>query len=183
MRRFYFTYFIADEHTIDLKGTIPTELLLLSNLELLDLSNSPQLVGTIPHQILGYSRVYQQNNGSKALQLQGLYLESTGLSGRFPELPPSKTVHPMAVQPPPRDLRISDSPGVQQYGLPSGAFFHEMSQLTSMRWSLTRDSSPKEGDQNTTISRTFIARTVPTELGLLTNLRGLFLGKCAVTLV
>lgn len=180
----------TDEAFLDLTGTIPTELVLLSHLALLDLSHSPNLVGTIPTQLLGYS-TYEQS-----LQLRALYLEHTGLSGRFPEPPPSAAIaagtakRSSIIEIPLNDLRISASPGIQQYGLPSRIFFQEMSQLTYMQWSIPQESANETTTNNTPetpgmmlgssrtsdTTGTYTAGTIPTELGFLTRLSGLSLG-------
>lgn len=137
--------------------------MLLSHLVLVDLSHSPNLVGTVPSWLLGYptKRSTAKSTQRQFLGVNALYLESTGLSGRLPE--PSHTTEDDL---PLRDLRISASVGVQQYGLPSDTFFRLMTQLTYLEWSL-----PELPDE----VRTFTAGTIPTELGYLTRLSGLSL--------
>ena len=130
---------IADEPSMDLKGTIPSELALLSHLIFLDLSSSPNLVGSIPRSVSPH--------------LQALYLEHTGITGSLPRELDRLT-----------DLRISFSPGMQQQGLPS--FLHHLSQLQFFEW--RQQVEPRN-------KRVPMGGTIPKELGLLTQLKGLSL--------
>lgn len=136
----YASLFIPGEASLDLKGTIPSELTLLSHLKLLDLSYSPHLVGSLP--------TFLSTN------FQALYLEHTGIVGQLPTLMASLT-----------DLRISFSPAAQRDGLPE--FLHHLTNLEWIEWS-------QDPTQNVTVSK---SGTIPTELGLLTRLQGLSLGK------
>ncbi len=124
---------------MDLTGTIPSELNLLTPLKLLDLSYSPNLIGSLPESL-------------SFANLQALYLEHTGIEGPLPTLMDSLT-----------DLRISFTPAMQQYGLPS--FLYHLTKLEWIEWSQNQTELTRSG------------RVIPTELGLLTELQGLLLGK------
>jgi hypothetical protein len=170
------------ETNLDLTGSIPTELALLTHLVLLDLSSSPHLVGTIPAFLLGGSMNMNNN-------LQALYLERTGLTGRLPE--PDEGILLT-------DLRLSSTPGIQQYGLPTDPlFFQRMAHhLKWFQWSQEvtaaepppaaepaeprQDASGGGTDQKKNPAGmgidTTSSGTIPSELGLLTRLKGLSLG-------
>ena len=133
-----------DDPALDLIGTIPKELTLLSQLRLLDLSYSPNLEGSLPVPLSPY--------------LQALYLEHTGVAGRLPSALPALT-----------DLRITFTPRMQQHGIPS--FLHRLTKLEWLEWS-QQAQADSNGDTST--------GTIPTELGHLTLLKGLCLGKSMV---
>lgn len=146
---------LPDEKSLDLTGSIPTELALLTHLALLDLSSSPNLEGTFPSSLWG-----------RNMKLQALYLETTGLTGRLPQ--PSEGLSLT-------DLRLSSTPGIQQYGLPTAQFFQRMSHLKWFQWS--QETGVKDDAAAAETFTEASSGTIPSELGLLTRLEGLSLGK------
>lgn len=133
-----------------IKGTIPTELGLLTNLELLVLSDSPQLVGNLPERVL-----------SQLTHLQVLYLEHTGLSGTFPALSTLSSL---------TDLRLYNTPGILQHGfLP----VETLKTLSNLRW---LDMGQERTDKTPLTPSDSDHFKIPSEISLLTKLQGFMVG-------
>ena len=82
------------------------------------------------------------------------------------------------------DLRLSSTPGIQQFGLPGvDLFFERLQHLKWFRWSQeatfgTEDDEDEGNKTNHSVLGVTAASsgTIPSQLGLLTPLKGLSLG-------
>eukprot|EP00934_Nitzschia_sp_Nitz4_P005050 Nitzschia sp. Nitz4//scaffold49_size126201//30214//32461//NITZ4_003634-RA/size126201-augustus-gene-0.9-mRNA-1//-1//CDS//3329553125//5040//frame0 len=101
----------SDTDYVPLQGSIPTELGLLTQLRLLDLSQQPHLTGSLPSTLTQLSH------------LQALYLQdNVALTGTFPTSAvvlagASNDDEDVVLWPELTDVRIRYCPGIQQYGL------------------------------------------------------------------
>jgi len=150
------TLFHLDDDSLNLQGSIPLELSLLTHLRLLDFSNSPFLVGTLPSPSLLY-------------HLQALYLQQTAMTGLLwtDESSASTDMATVTLI----DLRIS-----AQQGLLESSTLNMLRNLKWLDWKKWSSTSVNDGDiLPTWTNRTTTSSTIPTEIGYLTGLQGLFL--------
>jgi Leucine-rich repeat (LRR) protein len=147
---------------MNLVGSIPLELTLLTRLQLLDLSYSPSLVGTVPMQLFEH--------------VQALYLQETALTGLWQDSsPPSTTSSTLATLSALTDLRISAHQGPLTSDL--AGMIALLRHLKWLEWEPATSLPSTGGVAVNSTSSTFPQSTesIPTEIGHLTHLQGLSL--------
>lgn len=151
----------------DLQGSIPPELGLLTDLVLLNLSESPGLIGSLPVTVLSALEPH----------LEALYLEATSLEGPLPWPLPNQTSDPPVLQ----ELRVSESPGIQADGLPQDPLvWDQWRGLQLLGWSQTKRLREYGNPSNAVqLPPASMVGKIPSELGLLSHLEYLYLGTCA----
>lgn len=152
--------FFLDQRDTPLNGTIPSELALLTQLRLLDLSHNAGLIGNFPGALLQHG-------------LQALYLQETGLTGFDVQEEDDEEEESPSSSSALMDLRIA-----AHQGPPTGPLLRVLTNLKWMDWqpaaNLASDDGPggRKNDEG---------GPLPTEIGHLIHLEGLSLEQNGLT--
>jgi hypothetical protein len=168
-----FYFLLKGDDTLNLEGSIPLELTLMTHLRLLDFSNSPFLVGTLPSQSLLH-------------HVEALYVQHTAMTGLWADRPSSldfagkngnTTTTTTAATSGNTTFALIDLRLSAQQGPLDSSTVTLLRNLKWLEWKKWRWHSSSSNDDDilpTSINLTTSA-TIPTEIGYLTGLQGLLL--------